>query len=566
MLKKKLSIAFIVIMFIFSAFVLKGDDRNFRVLKVNTPVEFELSNGEFLIKDYETFDTKFSTRNKELAQKLNISETEAFIMGNLAKYWAENLMKGRSVYLKDNDLIYFRYSYLTKFQYSGFCLINSKPYSNDAFDYRIKGIRRAKYAVLDLDTQNIYDINDNKIKELDNFLVIRKSHLFQKKKANSIKQPAQIKQAPVILEKGDIKIYFSDLTTKLKPDRSCNSNMCKEILNNINNSNQTIDMAIYGYSKVPAIEEALKKAISRGVEIRLICDLDSKGENIYPDTKYLINLIKNNITDKNSAEANNIMHNKFYIFDKKVLITGSANLSHTDMSGFNSNSIVVVNSPAIAKIYTQEFEQMFGGKFHTQKVSIENPEIKINNTSLKVYFSPQDKATRNAIIPIINNAKKYIYIPTFVLTDKMVVEALTNAHKRGVEIKIIIDALNASGKHSKHQILRDAGIKVKTENYAGKMHSKSMIVDDQYTIIGSMNFSYSGENKNDENLIVIKDSEISKFYKEFFLYQWNKIDNKWLKFNARAEGTDSIGSCSDGLDNNYDGLTDIDDPACKNKH
>ena len=31
------------------------------------------------------------------------------------------------------------------------------------------------------------------------------------------------------------------------------------------------------------------------------------------------------------------------------------------------------------------------------------------------------------------------------------------------------------------------------------LHSKSMLIDDKYTIIGSMNFSNSGENKNDEN-------------------------------------------------------------------
>ena len=106
-------------------------------------------------------------------------------------------------------------------------------------------------------------------------------------------------------------------------------------------------------------------------------------------------------------------------------------------------------------------------------------------------------------------------------------------------------------------------IEVKTENYAGKMHSKSMIVDDKYTIIGSMNFSNSGENFNDENLILIEDVEIAKFYRDFFLYQWNKVDKKWLKYNARAEGKDSIGSCNDGLDNNYDGLIDKDDIACK---
>ena len=78
-----------------------------------------------------------------------------------------------------------------------------------------------------------------------------------------------------------------------------------------------------------------------------------------------------------------------------------------------------------------------------------------------------------------------------------------------------------------------------------------------------MNFSYSGENKNDENMLVIENPSIAKAYKQFFLYQWNKVDDKWLTHNARAEGKDSIGSCTDGIDNNYNGLIDMEDPACK---
>ena len=91
----------------------------------------------------------------------------------------------------------------------------------------------------------------------------------------------------------------------------------------------------------------------------------------------------------------------------------------------------------------------------------------------------------------------------------------------------------------------------------------SMVVDDNYTVIGSMNFSNSGNKRNDENLIVIENPNIAKHYRKFFMYQWDKIDEKWLKYNARAEGKDSIGSCYDGLDNNYDGLIDNADPACR---
>lgn len=563
MLKRTLSISVIVVSFLVCAIFFVPHDKTYFVKEVKSPIEMTLNNGVFVFNGFETFDDRFTEHNKILASKNNMTETEAFLLGNLGKYWAESFMKNRPVYVKDGDLLFHRYSYLEKLKYSGFCFVNSKPFSADALNYRLKNLRRANYKVLDLDTDKIYFPEDKEVRVLKNYLVLRNSHL--KSFRAKIKQKTTEKVFPVKykLDKGNIKIFFADSTTKLKPDRKCESDICKEILSNINNAQKTIDMAVYGYSTVPEIENALNSAIKRGVKIRLVYDVDSKGQNIYPNTNGLVKIIPQNMSDKSSPEVGAIMHNKFYIFDDRILIAGSANLSHTDMSGFNSNSVAVINSSRVAEIYKQEFEQMYAGKFHSQKVSNPDRMINLSGINLKFYFSPQDKSITNAVLPVINSAQKYIYIPTFVLTEKRVCDALIAAKNRGVEVKVIIDALSASNKHSKHKYLRENGILVKTENYAGKMHSKSMISDDKLTIIGSMNFSYSGENKNDENLILIEDKEIAKFYKENFLYQWNRIDNKWLKLNARAEGKDSIGSCSDGIDNNYDGLTDLADPACR---
>ena len=221
------------------------------------------------------------------------------------------------------------------------------------------------------------------------------------------------------------------------------------------------------------------------------------------------------------------------------------------MSEYNSNIIVAIDSIDLANIYKKEFNQMYNGKFHNDKISYENKIVTLSNTEIQAYFSPQDKGIEKSIIHLINSAKEYIYIPTFVLTHNKVMESLISAKNRGVEVKIIMDSLSTSTKHSKINQLRESGIAIKTENYAGKMHSKSMFIDDKYSIIGSMNFSNSGENKNDENFLVIKNGQIAKAGKDFFLYQWKKIDNKWLKQNPKAESIDSIGSCFDGIDNDY---------------
>ena len=94
------------------------------------------------------------------------------------------------------------------------------------------------------------------------------------------------------------------------------------------------------------------------------------------------------------------------------------------------------------------------------------------------------------------------------------------------------------------------------------MHIKSVIIDDKYFTVGSMNFSNSGENKNDENIVIVENDKLATAYKNYFLYLWQKIPNKYLKNNPRAESQESIGSCNDGIDNDFDGLIDKEDPSC----
>lgn len=549
------------------AFSLLPKDKEFCVKNVISPTEIQLDNDEILkFDDIQTFDASYSPKNKELATKLGITEDEAFIIGNLAKYWSQNLLSGRDVLVEDGDLIYYKYSYQKKLENSAFGIRNNEPCRKSAFNKLLKSIRHTKYGIFADD--KIYPIS----KEFANgdFIIIRKSHYYKLFPKAFVKKTKGIKKTKFEKSKiyfkpfsnGNIKIIVSDLTTKLKPDRNCSSDICKEILTNIDNTKSSIDMAIYGYSSTPAIEKAIIDAQNRGVKIRLIYDVDAKNQNIYPDTFKFVSLITNSKSDGGLKDSNATMHNKFYIFDNKIVITGSANLSHTDMSGFNSNNIIVINSPDVAKIYKTEFEQMFNGNFHSAKIPTANN--KANN--MQIYFSPQDKSISSAVLPIIENAKDYIYIPIFVITENRVVEALIKAKQRGVDVRLISDALNASSKYSKIKVLRASGIPVKIENYAGKMHSKTMIADDKYSIIGSMNFSKSGETKNDENTIVLENAEAAKYLKRFFLYQWDRIPDKWLTGYPRAESWESVGSCTDGIDNDYDGSIDALDTGCQSKH
>ena len=548
MRRKICSIVGLIFLFvIYLIFLYKKQDEHY-IREVFSPCEFKLENGEiYHLSECKTFDSQYSTGNKELAKKLGLSEEECFILGNFAKYWAQNTLEGRKVVFLKNDFLYNKLSYKTKFLLSPYGIKDDKFSNTRASQKLVETIRRTKYQILDVETDKYYPIDSKELPK--NYIIVKRGYLHKKNN-----QPQQKRNVTSYISQ-NFKIILADFTLKTKPDRNCETDICKEILNSINSAESSIDIAIYGYSSIPKIENAIKNAMEKGVKVRLVYDIDKNNTNIYENTFDFVSLIKNARSDKDSKDVSAIMHNKFYIFDNKKVITGSANLSHTDMSGFNSNALIVINSPEYAKIYTQEFEQMYFGKFHTDKIVFKNHS--------GIYFSPQDKTITNGIVPYIKQAKIYIYIPIFVITEKQIVNELINAKSRGVDVKIIADAVNASSKYSKINELRTAGIPVKIENYAGKLHSKTIIIDDRYLLLGSMNFSKSGEYKNDENFIVLNNSEMAKFYKQFFIYLWEKIPDKWLKYYPKAEGFDSVGSCFDGIDNDYDGKIDSEDEGCK---
>lgn len=587
---KKYSILILTLMFLTFFVYQTQKNTDFNVIRVDSPTEIVIDinhdnvadkNETVTLKNIQSFSVKQSGLQAKLASRLNITDEDALGLGFLAQNFAKETLIGKKVKLDeknftiningknyeklllDRGFAIKNDGYITTVVKKNLELarkLNLCIYNNKSHKYHKLN---CKYGLIAHNSQIISMFQLPKDAKPCKFCMQRIEKIKNKQEIKNFKIESDlipnIKSPQLVYQSGYIKIFLTDFTKVLKPSNNCSTSVCQALVKEINSAQNSIDFAIYGYTKIPLLQEALLNAQKRGVKVRFVYDLDDKHINIYPDTLYLSQILKSN----NSDSSNNIMHDKFFIFDSKSVITGSANISNTDMSGFNSNAIVLINSKKIADIYTQEFEQMYKGKFHKLKLQIPSETVQIDNTDLQTYFSPQDNAITTKVIPLIDNAQKYIYIPAFLITHKGLTNSLINASKRGVSIKIILDATNTHTSASKLKILRQNGIQVKTENWAGKLHSKSIIIDDIYTIIGSMNFSKSGEGVNDENLITIKNKDIAVFYKTFFQYLWKRIPDKWLKYNARAESFDSIGSCSDGIDNDFDGKIDKTDDSCK---
>ena len=384
----------------------------------------------------------------------------------------------------------------------------------------------------------------------------------------------------------NLKFYYIRARDFQKPSHKVRTEAGKVLIEKINNAQKTIDFAFYGLSKQDEILNAFINAQKRGVKIRGIVDKNIENKNDYSGTEYAIQKLGKNIikTDyKTEIEKLNkiknkeiefnydffkghIMHNKFCIIDNEIVWTGTVNISSTGTGGFNENNACLIYSKDVAKLFKREFEQMYEKElFHENKDHVFSKRgIDVDNRNIQIYFSPNSYVINTVIIPEIEKAQNYIYLSMFLITNNKIVQSLIEANNRDVEIKLIIDAHHALQPYSKHEQLRKAGIKVKVEDWAGKMHAKTVIIDDNTIISGSANWTYSAFKHNDENLLIFKNApQEASFLKKEFIKSWNSIPNKWLYKNPQPEGKDSKNSCSDGVDNNHNGLFDKDDPICK---
>lgn len=501
-----------------------------------------------------------------------VTEDKKRLFDYFANEFINDLLKNSFVQIKDNNLYINNDNYKNILIDSGFFYDNTEE-SIKRFENKLNSYNPDDYVILNLRSNKYHKFSCKNSHISKTFKIIKITDIkddylpakccFADNNANIITSHKENKNGSY--SSGFIKVYYIDGHNMSKPDNKCQTDACISLKKEIDSAKQTIDFAVYGFNNQPQIYDALKAAKERGVKIRWVTDDKKSNIEHYPDLDKLKKLLPDFNTNSSisSTKSRGIMHNKFFIFDRQKVFTGSSNITSTDLSGFNVNYTILIDSKEAAKIFEQEFEQLYSGKFSVNKKKYNNNKIILNdNTSIEILFSPQNEIINSFIIKLINNAQNYIYMPIFFITDNNIKTALINAAKRNIEIRVINDATNASSKYSIHKELRNNGISVKTENFAGKLHSKSIVIDDKYSLIGSMNFSHNGNNYNDENVIIIDNESIAKYIKSTFLNIWYNIPDKYIKYDPKAESKESAGSCNDDIDNDFDGKIDSQDEGC----
>lgn len=169
---------------------------------------------------------------------------------------------------------------------------------------------------------------------------------------------------------------------------------------------------------------------------------------------------------------------------------------------------------------------------------------------IEVCFSPPlpggcDPA--RAIEDAIRAARRSILVQAYEITPGPLVTALIEAHRRGVDVRAIVDYKQLTDRRSRDDAfavehLGAAGIPVLVDKPPGLMHDKVMIIDGEVVVTGSFNYTYSAEHRNVENLLIIRDPALAAQY----LQHWRSraAESRPLRVSAGA----ALGQSAASLD------------------
>ncbi len=285
------------------------------------------------------------------------------------------------------------------------------------------------------------------------------------------------------------------------------------------------------------------------------------------------------------SAGSGLMHHKFVVIDGQRVIVTSANFTMSDLHGDfspkqslgNANSLVVLQSPAIATLFTKQFNILWGdgpgGKLDS-RFGIDKPfrpvqTVSVGDAIVHVKFSPTpaeipwEFSSNGLIGKTLRQSRKTVDLALFVFSDQQIANQLETVAQKGASVRVLIEptfafqyyseALDLLGvslpvrtrKSSNHpeeptqtppQTVSDKTCDTEAENHPWSrpvqtvgmaklppgdlLHHKFGVADRHTVIMGSHNWTEAADHQNDETLLVIEHPTVAAHYEREYERLW----------------------------------------------
>ncbi len=128
-------------------------------------------------------------------------------------------------------------------------------------------------------------------------------------------------------------------------------------------------------------------------------------------------------------------------------------------------------------------------------------------------ISPTDAREKFRILFEWANESLWLYFQY--ISDDTLRDVLIEKARAGLDIRLIVSERSYDEDVTELDVLRDAGIEIQYLEKQ-KMHSKAILVDEEYLFIWSVNFSSYSLDKNREIWLVFKNEKVVQKFVQLF--------------------------------------------------
>ncbi len=308
----------------------------------------------------------------------------------------------------------------------------------------------------------------------------------------------------------------------------------RAIIGDVDAARESVDMAFYIWNAGGTADEvatALERAAGRGVRCRVL--LDALGSKAFLKTAWPARLRAAGIRLEAALaigplglvfqRADLRLHRKIVVVDERVAYTGSMNL--VDPRFFKQDAGVGEWIDAMARIEGPAVAALRAVFLFDWNLQTEEPFVASNEVAFAarravggaalvqvVQSGPGVEISANLriLVDAVATACRRIVLTTpYFVPDPVLALALQNAAMRGVEVTLIVPAVNDSklvtyASRAFFDDLLSAGARI-LQFEGGLLHTKSVTIDDSFSLFGTVNLDMRSLHLNFELMLAVYD-------------------------------------------------------------